>query len=59
MMTALIAVLFGLTFFVFGGIVIGGIAAWVFYGIGYNACEQKYGKTSDFKKKEVVTYEKK
>ena len=58
-MTALIAIGFGLVFFILGGIVLGGIAAWIFYGIGYKACEKKYGKKSDFKKVEKVTYEKK
>jgi len=58
-MTGLIAIGFGLVFFILGGIVSGGIAAWIFYGIGYAKCEAKYGKKSDFEKVEKVTYEKK
>jgi len=58
-MTGIIAIMFGVIFFVLGGIVFGGISGWIFYSIGYNACEKKYGKKSDFTKKEVVTYEKK
>jgi len=58
-MTGLIAVFFGVIFFVLGAIVGGGILAWIFYSVGWNACEARYGKKSDFKKKEVVTYEKK
>jgi hypothetical protein len=58
-MTGLIAVTFGVIFFILGGVVIGGVMAWIAYGIGYKNCEAKYGKKSDFKKKEVVTYEKK
>ena len=58
-MTGIIAVMFGVIFFVLGLIVGAGISGWIFYSVGYNACENKYGKKSDFKKKEVVTYEKK
>ena len=58
-MTGIIAVFFGIIFFILGGIVIGGISGWIFYGIGYKACEKKYGKASDFEKVSKVTYEKK
>jgi len=58
-MTGIIAVFFGVIFFAIGAIVGGGICAWIFYSIGYNACEKSYGKASEFKKVEKVTYEKK
>jgi len=57
-MTGLIAIFFGIIFFLLGGIVIGGVLAWIAYGMGYDKCENKYGKKSDFTKKEVITYEK-
>ena len=57
-MTGLIAIGFGVVFFILGAVVGGGIAAWIFYGLGYEKSEAKYGKAKDLKKKEVVTYEK-
>jgi hypothetical protein len=58
-MTGLIAVVFGVIFFIMGAIVGAGIGAWIAYSIGFNNCEKRYGKKSDFKTKEVVTIEKK
>ena len=58
-MTGLIAVTFGVIFFILGGIVVGGLCLWIGWSLGYKACEKKYGKASDFKKEEKVTYTKK
>ena len=58
-MTGMIAALFAIIFFALGGIVIGTLAAWIFYGLGKKHEAARYGKASDFKKVEKTTYEKK
>jgi hypothetical protein len=55
----MIGLIFGVVFFVIGVVVGGGVFGYIGFKYGKEVTEKKYGKNSDFKKVEKVTYEKK